>query len=137
MISVTGPTDRYILQPRLINMHQESLEWLSATVLWKNELNFLQKLLDDHASLFVTVDEKKEIDHYQNLIIYYNGEVIDAFRKKLRKHENGMAAVLQSRDETGTEYFKVHEGLMDELRTFGHQFSQLKNDFFSFIEKVM
>ena len=44
MISVTGATGKYILQPSLIAMHRESLEWISATELWKRELVFFKNL---------------------------------------------------------------------------------------------
>jgi hypothetical protein len=49
MISVLGTTNKYILQPSLMEMHHQSLEWLSYSVLWKRELHFFQKLLDLYA----------------------------------------------------------------------------------------
>ena len=65
MISVTGTTGRYILQPSLVSMHQQSLEWLSASALWKRELSFFQKLLDKSSAQATTTDLKKEMDHFQ------------------------------------------------------------------------
>lgn len=137
MISVIGTTDRYALQPRLIEMHKESMNWLSATLLWKRELQFLQRLLEDHAHHYTTVEEKKEIDHFQHLITYYRDELIDVFRKKLRDHENHMASTLRRRDETDTLYYKQHETLMDELKTFANNFLQFKSNLFTFIEQVL
>jgi hypothetical protein len=137
MISVTSVTDKYILQPTLLNNHKKTLEWLSMTVLWKRELAFFQKLLDQYAAKFSTTEDKKKLDHFQNLIIYYRGELIDSLSTRLRLHEKKLAEMLESRDETKTEYFKEHGGLMNELEALNTQFVQYKEELFEFIEKVM
>src|SRR5690349_12655805 len=87
MISVTAVTDKYILQPTLIAKHKETLDWLSAAVLWKRELAFFQKLLDKYGPLFTSPENKKQLGHFQNLIIYYNGELVNALTSQLRHHE--------------------------------------------------
>jgi len=135
MISVLGTTNKYILQPSLIGMHRESLEWLSATALWKREIGFFQKLLDEHAPKRSDEAFKMQVDHFQNLITYYGGELIDVFRKKLRDHESRLAHMLQELRESDTEYFKEHESLMDELSTFEKAFNGFKHHLYDFIEK--
>jgi hypothetical protein len=137
MISVTSVTDKYILQPSLLNKHRKSLEWLSAAILWKRELAFFQKLLDQYSPKFKSVDEKKQIDHFQSIITYYNGELIDTFASRLRLHEKKLAEMLESRDESKTEYFKEHDVLMGELESLSTQFTEYKEEFFAFIEKAM
>jgi hypothetical protein len=107
------------------------------TVLWKRELAFFQKLLDQYAAKFSTTEDKKKLDHFQNLIIYYRGELIDSLSTRLRLHEKKLAEMLESRDETKTEYFKEHGGLMNELEALNTQFVQYKEELFEFIEKVM
>ncbi len=137
MISVTGTTGRYILQPSLVSMHQQSLEWLSASALWKRELSFFQKLLDKNSVKATTTDLKKEMDHFQNIITYYAGEVVDGLRKKLREHEGDLARMLQSMNESDTHYFKDHEKVMNELATFSKGYDQFRNELFEFVEKLM
>jgi hypothetical protein len=137
MISVTSTTEQYTLQPSLLEMHRQSLDWLSNSVLWKRELSFFQKLLDEHSVQFTAVDDKKKIDHFQNLIIYYQGELIDALRKKLRDHENHLAKVLQDHNESDTVYFKTHDAVIQEMIAFNKQFFEFKHDFFSFIEQAL
>jgi hypothetical protein len=137
MISVTSVTDKYILQPTLIGKHKKTLEWLSSTILWKRELAFFQKLLDRFANKFEATEDKKKIDHFQNLIIYYNGELIDSLASRLRLHERKLAEMLESRDESKTEYFTEHDALMNELESTGTQFTQIKDDLFTFIEKAI
>jgi hypothetical protein len=137
MISVIGTTGKYILQPSLISMHQQSLEWLSASALWKRELSFFQKLLDQHSIKATTTELKKQMDHFQSIITYYGGEVVDALRKTLRQHEKDLAEMLQSLNESDTKYFKEHEKVMSELTTFSKTYDQFRHEFFGFIEKMM
>ena len=137
MISVTSGTNAYILQPSLLEKHRRTLNWLSSTLLWQREFNFFQKLLDQNAGKLTSVDDKKKIDHFQNLILYYNSELILALRKKLRDHENRLADMLKTRNETKTEYFKEHDALMQELESFNLSFIEYKEEFFEFIEKVI
>ena len=137
MISVTSTTDNYILQPSLLNKHGKSLEWLSATVLWKRELSFFQKLLDQYSPKFTSIEDKKRIDHFQSLITYYNGELIDTFASRLRHHEKKLAEMFESKDESKIEYFKEHELLMAQLETLSSQFAEYKEEFFVFIERAM
>jgi hypothetical protein len=137
MISVTSITSDYILQPSLLEKHRKTLSWLSATLLWQREFNFFQKLLDQYAPKFSGADDKKNVSHFQNLIIYYRDELILDLRKKLRDHENRLANLLMTKDELKTQYFKEHDVIMQELEAFNTSFTDFKNDLFEFIEKVM
>jgi hypothetical protein len=137
MISVTSVTDNYILQPELIGKHKKTVEWLSAAQLWKRELSFYQRLLDKHAPFFISVEDKKRIDHFQSIITYYKGELIDTFRGKLRQHERDLANMLGKHDETNVKYIKEHEDLMAEMDSLNNQLSLYKEEFFSFIERAI
>jgi hypothetical protein len=134
MESLTTPTGEFILPPSLVGMHRESVEWLSATELWKRELNFFQKLLDQHAPKMNAVEFKKQIDHFQHLITYYNGELVDLLHKKLRKHESRLGKILQASNESDSEYIHEHTSLMDEASSFQKVFTEFKHGFFAFIE---
>jgi hypothetical protein len=72
MISLTTIGDHYLFQRPLLSKHQETLEWLSAIVLWKSELSFFQKLLDRHVAKMSTADARTQAEHFQNVIIYFN-----------------------------------------------------------------
>jgi len=137
MISVTAVTDKYILQPTLLDKHRKSLEWLSAIVLWKRELVFFQKLLDQHASRFTSVEHKKQIGHFQSIITYYKGELLDSLATRLRLHEKKIAEMFEFQDETNTVYFTEHDGLMLELQAVNDQLLRYKEELFKFIEQVI
>jgi hypothetical protein len=135
MISVLASTGSYILQPSTIEMHTNSVEWLSALELWKKEVQFFQKLLDQHSSQITSSEVKKQVDHFQHLITYYGGELIVALRKKLHNHESHLATMLKELNESDTIYFQEHKSIMEELASFRRTFYQFKHDYIEFIER--
>ena len=137
MISVTGATGKYILQPGLVTMHQESLNWLSTTEHWKRELSFFQKLLDNYTGNFTTVEPKKQIDHYQSLITYYKSKLVDQLKKKIREHEHKLAHMLEEENEADVEYIHEHDSVIEELVSFNKVYTEFKNSFFEFIELAL
>lgn len=137
MISVTGVTGKYILQPGLVTMHQESLNWLSTTEHWKRELSFFQKLLDSYVGNFTKVEPKKQIDHFQSLITYYKGELVDRLKKQIRGHEHKLARMLNEENEADVEYIQEHKAVIDDLASFNKVYNEFKNSFFEFIELAL
>lgn len=136
MISVTGVTGNYILQPELLAKHHETITWLSTSMLWKSEINAFQKILDERAPFLRAEDQKKKIDHFQNLIIYYRSEIIDNLRRLLREHESQLATMLEFKDESNIQYFKEHDGIMDKLQTFANLFKQFRNELLQFAQQA-
>jgi DNA repair exonuclease SbcCD ATPase subunit len=136
MISVTGVTNNYVLQPALLEKHAKTLAWLSATVLWKSELAFFQKHLEQQAASRLTMEDRREVDHFQNLILFYSVEVIEDMRKKLRNHESKLARMLETKSEWETQYYKEHNALLEEAEELSQRFEKLKADLKSGIARL-
>jgi DNA primase large subunit len=137
MISVTSTTDKYILQPSLIAKHKKTVEWLSTALFWKKEMSFFQKLLDNTAPKLSAVADKQKLDHFQHFITYYNGELIDSLRTKLRLHEKNLAHMLEKKDELAKKYFEEHDALMSLLEGAQTQILQTKEELFDFVSTTM
>jgi hypothetical protein len=137
MISALSNTSHYILQPSLVEMHRKSLEYLSATVLWKRELRFFQKLLDQYAPKFSSPDEKKKVSHFQSLLTYYSAELIDQLNQKIRHHEGDLAQMLQKKNESDFTYFGQHTELIAQLESFHKSYDVFHHDLYDFIETAM
>jgi hypothetical protein len=135
MISVIGATGKYIVQPELIEKHIKTLNGLSSCMLWKSEIRAFQKVLDQSSQRVTATDDKKKVAHFQDLIIYYGGEVIDSIRKKLRDHEHRLAKMLESENESDLQYYKEHDAIVDELDTFSNVFKQFRGELIDFLEK--
>ncbi len=136
MISALLNSGKYVIEPGLIEMHQSSLEWLSSTELWKQEVDFFQKLLDNYAAKGILPKDKKNVSHFQNLVTYYGGELIGALRKKIKNHEHNLAHMLKERQDE-KEYYEVHNQLQEELGAFIKTYHSFKSEFFTFIEKKL
>lgn len=118
----------YSLRPSLLEKHAKTLEWLSATMLWKNELAFFQKVIDDKSKTFLSSADKKKIDHFQNLIIYYRDELVTELRSGLRNHENKLARMLESGNEWDIKYYEEHDALMDKALGISNGVSGLRQE---------
>ena len=137
MISVLSATGKYVLNPSLMEMHHGSLEWLSTTVLWKQEVAFFQRLLDLYATRVTSMEDKKRVSHFQNVITYYGGELIDSLRKKIKNHEHKLADMLKELKGSDAEYVNEHGELMEELSAFMKTFNAFKSEFFAFMDKYI
>lgn len=115
MISITGETSKYILQPAQVEKHRKTLDWLAETIVWKAELKkVVRKILGDLCLGATQIEYQKRIDHFQNLIIYYSSEVVVDIQKKLRAHEEKLAKMLEITAEWDIEYYRDHDILMGD-----------------------
>ncbi len=128
----------FLLEIGLENLHQECHTWLSQIDLWKVELTFFQKLMDSNSEKFTLKDQKKELDHFQNLIIYYNGELLDQFRKKIRNQEKTLSSELKNKNRLDeTIYRNQHRIITNEIKSLQYEYNLYKSDFFKFIEPIL
>jgi hypothetical protein len=134
MVSPLVSTNRYILQPALIQKHQEAREWLSSLHFWSDELTFFQKVLMDHSGDHQNHEFKMQLDHFQHIFNYYRFEVIADLKDKLVTHQGHLARMLQNSDETDLVYYKEHGAIIDALQSFQKAFDELKVSFMKFIE---
>jgi hypothetical protein len=114
MISITGVTNNYSLQPTLLNKHASTISWLSTTMHWKSELAFFQKTLEKMKQSTSSAEVNREGENYQNQIAFFTLEAIEELRKKLRNHESRLAKMLEAKSEWDTQYYKEHDALMND-----------------------
>ena len=125
MISVTGATNYYSLQPSLLEKHSRTLSWLSATMHWKSELRFYQRMLNDLRPSITSADVKAEMDDLENQALYFLLEGIEDMRRKLRHHESMLARMLETRAEWDTQYYKEHNALMESAASLAQNIDKL------------
>lgn len=128
MNSATGMINHSVLQATLLEKHANTLAWLSATVLWKSELAFFQKQIDRLSALRLTIYDRRDVDYFQNLLLFYSVELIEDMRRKLRSHESKLARMLETNSEWETQYYKEHGALMEEAGELSQRFGKLKAD---------
>jgi hypothetical protein len=125
MISVTGVTNNYSLQPALLGKHASTLSWLSNTIHWKSELAFFQKKLQELKPSVTSSEVRAEIENLENKILYYLIEEIEELRKKLRNHESKLAKMLEAKSEWDIQYYKEHDALMESAAALSENVDKL------------
>ena len=140
MEQLTSAGSDYLLEIGLESLHKDSKVWKSRIEMWKRELVFFQRLLDSYSNKFENPEDKKAEDHFQNLIIYYNGELLDEYKQAARRQEKRLAELVSIDDSNHLdekEYRKQHHELRKKVDSFDRQFRKYKHEFFDFIERVI
>jgi len=123
-------------QKYIHELHTEHITYLSTLAFAKDEI----KTFNNRLSEIVTANTKKEIlaqvEHFQNQFIRHN-EVIDELKHEVHECETRIAKIAES-NNVATDHKKVddHADLRDQMDTFSHILSELKNEFKSFLEKA-
>ena len=124
----------FLAKRSIEDLHYSSRQWLFNIAFWRQELNFFQILLDQSVTKAELVDHKKQIDHFQHLITYYKGELLDEFHQKARRHEKSLRNMLNgTMEETIDTLREKHNILFDHIVSFDNQFKQHKLDFYDFM----
>ena len=128
----------FLAERSIEDLHYSSRQWLFNIEFWRRELDFFQTLLDRNVEKAKSVDQKKQIDHFQHLITYYQGELLDEFHQKARRHEKSMRAMLNGEPSNIDNAFREkHNILFDQIVSFDNQFKQHKLDFYNFISSLL
>ena len=140
MEQLTNAGSDYLLEIGIEELHKDSKVWMSRIELWKRELQFFQKLLDSNSPKFDNPEDKKNEDHFQNLIIYYSGELLDEYKQSVRRQEKRLAELVSqdNSDQIDQAEFRNQQiELKAKVDSFDREFRKYKHDFFSFIEKAI
>ena len=133
------PHESDISQPPSVeSLYHDSLEWQLEVALWKQELKFFQRMLDINARHCHSSAQKKKLGHFQNIIIYYNGELLDQFRQQTRRNSKYLAQHVEDTSDFNYDgYQQKFRGLGERLQAFSVEYRKYKNEFFQFLEEVM
>ena len=140
MEQLTNAGSDYLLEIGIEELHKDSKVWMSRIELWKRELLFFQKLLDSYSTKFDNPEDKKAEGHFQNLIIYYSGELLDEYKQAVSRQEKRLAELVSvdNPDQVDQAEFRNHQiRLKEKVDSFDREFRKYKHDFFAFIEKVI
>jgi hypothetical protein len=122
-------------QSELIEKHTETVDWLSSSILWKSELQDLQKMLDERSAFSATRKNDVDADHFQ-LMIRHNIDEIEKLRNKLRNDETMLAKLMESKDGSITVGSDEHTNTMRQVESFSKAYRQFRKEFLEFALKT-
>lgn len=119
------------------NMHFEHQQWNGELAFWKQEITFFNKKLIELVSRWTNKEVLAQLEHYQNQFIVHNN-VIDDLQEIIEKHETRIAGQSKTNtDALDVQLTKEHVEFRNKIETQRHVYSELKKDFFRFLEKYM
>lgn len=132
MENLMAPDTKFLLDRNIEDLHHTSREWLSEINFWKTELAFFQKILEISAPKLQHSEEKMQLDHLQNLILFYNGELLDKYRQNVKRHAKHLGKILQNGSEEDALIRETHMKYYDQVSSFAKRFKEFKLELFEF-----
>ena len=119
------------------NMHFEHQLWNGELDFWKDELKSFNNRLSELVTRWTNEDVLAQLEHYQNEFILHGG-VIEDLEEFIEKHETRIAGQSQiGEDGIDTELAKKHIDFRNRIEVQRQIYSELKKEFFRFLEKYM
>ncbi len=121
-----------------LELYLEHELWTKELNYWKDELKTLEKYLTE-------VNEKNtphvlwiEVEHFQNQFIRHR-EVVHELRHELTKHEHVVKDIASGKEmeEIQEKKLELHEVIREQIDTGRKIYSELKDEFRSWLSKRM
>lgn len=132
MENLIASDTKFLLERSIDDLCHTSKEWLAEINFWKTELAFFQKILEVSAPKLKNSEEKMELDHLQNLILFYNGELLDKYRQDVKRHVKYLAELQNKPDHDDETFREAHLKYHDQVTSFARRFKEFKTELFEF-----
>ena len=130
---ISTPKTEYLLEAGVEILHEESNEWLSKIALWSDEAAFFEHLLEKCLAKAEEKEQKGQLEHLQNKLLYYKGELLREYQKQIREHENYLDKMLTKDSvEDERKYREKHRSLAEKVKAFEKEYNALKREVFTF-----
>jgi hypothetical protein len=131
-------SNTFILPLSLQDLHQRTLEWESSLELWKRELSFFRKLIDQYGRQLHLREEINEREHFRFLLSFYSGELMNSLSNKIRLHETNLKPLIRGKNTQDEQAYRdEHQQLEKQMKAIEREFHCYKGELFSLVEKVI
>lgn len=119
------------------DLHFEHALWTSAAKFYSDELKIYQKRLEEVASKNTSEEVRKKVEQFQNKFIIQKEE-IDILNHEVIVHEQFLSSFAK-RNPTAIDHqlFADHKTMHDRMESFHILYTELKNEFNSFLTTWM
>jgi hypothetical protein len=119
-------------------LHRMSRKWLSDFGFYKDELHFMQNLLQKH---FLYFFEKERVDTIQPLVNRISSSLkiqLADLEKAVSLHEVELAKIIKSGDKINEKSYRVaHAKLNERVWQYDEDLKLVKQELFGIAEKVL
>ncbi|QVY65570.1 hypothetical protein [Polaribacter sp. Q13] len=119
------------------NMHFEHINWKRELAFWEDELKSFNRRLSELVSRWTDKDVLAKLEHFQNEFVLHEA-VIEDLQEIIEEHETRIAAQSKTnKDALDTQLAKKHVEFRNKMENQRNIYTQLKKDFFRFLEEYM
>lgn len=122
---------------KVYELHEEHTAWLKEIDFFRDELQIMQKRLDEIASKYTKADVLKEVEHFQNQFKIHRNH-LDELAHSAREHEQYLQNKLKQNDTAADKQRSFdHPVMRDRFQTQEKMFNELRHEFNKFLSKTM
>jgi hypothetical protein len=135
-----GVNYHYILEMSLTDLRQKSKAWLSEIELWLLELTIFRKMLRVNQDRLIedNTSNEKELDHFRELIDYYEIRLLRNLKSKLEIHEGNLIELMDGHlNQDEGSFRENHKNIGQVVHAFENEFRNLKKEFLTFMEAAI
>ena len=116
-----------------LTQHQQHLTWLNYLAFYKDEMQVLQKRLEEVAAKHHEQEVLAMVEHFQNHLILQR-EQHDILRHDIKQYENRIEALYVNNPVLAENSRPKEEvELTDRVETFGRLFREMKDELYHFV----
>ncbi|MCB0667257.1 MAG: hypothetical protein KDC80_15625 [Saprospiraceae bacterium] len=131
-------SDRYAMAPELEDLHRQSREWLSDMAFWKDEADFLRRLIDKNFVHLMTGEGMETAFQLSKKIAHLGDTQVKNLIDLVEIHEGKLAELIENPQEKREESFrKEHRLLAIKFREVAMQNMSIKRRIFAAAEKIL
>lgn len=128
----------YALAPELEDLHTQSREWLSDLAFWKDEADFLRRLIDKNFVHLMTGEGLRTAVQLSEKISTLSDIEVKNLIDLVRIHEGKLAELMEKPQEKREESFrKEHKLLARRFRDLAMENMSVKRRIFASAEKIL
>lgn len=125
------------IKKNLSELHDEHVEWIERLAICKDEVKSFIKSLEDVIASDPDNETLANVEHFQNQFIRHI-EVIDELRHDVKGEEKKIIRESKTKDiTTDNRLFDENMSLLDQMKSFDKIFRELKEEYQSFLQKVL
>ncbi len=122
----------------LETLHYHSREWLSEIDFWKDELRFMQNLLQKHFLFFFEKEGVTAVNELTTRLSSTLTEGLNQLEQDVQLHEKRLVALIKSSKKQREDAYRMEHGqLEDRLNQYAKHFKKVKRELFKMAEAVL
>ncbi len=135
---ISTPKNDFLLQEHPVNMHEETMEWLSELKFCKIELAFLNKLLNKAFLSSVSIKKINALDELDKKIKVFREEMFKEIYDSVISHEQHLALLDENAFAQDAHVIKQeHNKMSTSVNAFMGSVKKVKKEIYDFVEGQM